>query len=156
MACDVWRPFPDDWDLDRKRLKKVLREYPNLNLSGVHAWPQEEGRDAMLTDWGLRGFQLASAFLDVCTPTKRAWRNGVHSYRVKHHVENLVRQTGCREDPYVADGLLIAAALALGIGVKPAGNGSVFLCVSPKSIRDAGQTFTGRIKEAVFSIGCQQ
>jgi hypothetical protein len=63
----------------------------------------------------------AGAYLRLLTPRKTVPRGGVlSSYGLKHHAEDWGRANGMA--PYVSNGALIAAAVALGLPVRTGGS----------------------------------
>jgi hypothetical protein len=83
----------------------------------------------------------AAAFLRLLTPTSSATDRSPNSYTLKHDAERWGRANGMR--PYVTNGALIAAAVALGYPIRHFGNGSPNVAVG------VGLRAWRRIRESV-------
>lgn len=83
-------------------------------------------REAMLSDWSADQFELASIYLDGFASRKTINRS-FSSYRLKHRAEDLSRRHGLHTHlgNYVANGMLIAAALHAGFDARPVQPGSL-------------------------------
>lgn len=87
----------------------------------------------------------AAAFLQLLTPTRTATFRSPSSYGLKHDAERWGRVNGM--EPYVSNGALIAAAVALGLPVRHFGRGSFNVTVGV-SVRDLR-----RVREAMDDAG---
>lgn len=73
--------------------------------------------------------ETAKAYLRLLKPTKRPV---VSSYSLKHRAEHWGKDNGM--EPYVSNGALIAAALLLGLAIKPTGINAL-IGVSQRSVK---------------------
>lgn len=105
-------------DLRVDDLRRVMSAHPDLGVFGwverrpgeskeAFAWRRREARREMLASFP--EFQMSVVFLRRCPSS----RSGGSSYGLKHIAERLYGSTG-----YIANGMLIAAALHLGLEVK--------------------------------------
>lgn len=105
-------------------LEQVLADYPHLTLDGFDN-PERPGfaDDRRRIAAAVDQFDRAVAWLRMVPWRKAANRTHGHSYYVKHIVQ------GAMGD-YVANGALIAAALALGVVTEPCGKLNALLGIS--------------------------
>jgi hypothetical protein len=130
------------------------KPHPDEGLSAVDLWEARDAAAFVATRrpkrypvLGPNGFydtrpfasehdfaEIATAilYLQHCIRTKTPT---AFSYGLKHRVEGWGRRRGYA--PYVSNGALIAAALYLGVKVKPLGEGNpnAFIGVSRRSVR---------------------
>lgn len=142
----------------RAMLRKVLDEQSELTLRGFDAgWlggrdelrkPRDERealfaerrREAYDGDWAADQFELALIFLSRQATIKSLNRK-VGSYGLKHRAEDLSRSYGLftHLGDYVSNGMLIAAAYAMGFTVKRAAFDSynAYLNISMQTLKES-------------------
>lgn len=112
----------------RATIEEVLAREPALSANGLRSFdrrlsPQENAanfarsRQAMIEARYVEQFIRAVAYLETREKSKTAAR-GRTSYGYKHDAEHFHEAAAPGEDPYVANGMFIAAALHLGFTAK--------------------------------------
>lgn len=96
-------------------LAAVLQEHPDLCDNGMSRGESRNGTPDTLPP--LEHVQHSVNYLLTCAHLKRANQNSPSSYVVKHRAEQW--PDGRHNLHYVTNGALIAAALILGIDVRP-------------------------------------
>ena len=113
----------------RKRIEKVLREYPNLDINGFDSPYDRSNREAKLLDeHSVNGFLLCEQWLNI-VDYNRTFNKRFTSYRYKHLVEKWA-------DFYISNGIFIVTALANKIEIKrPSWGINCYLKISQKSVK---------------------
>lgn len=129
--------------MSRSKIEEVRDSFPDLSPNGFRTDPKrlgypdrtDEWRATMLDDDFVEQFERSLEFLQRCEKTKSANRRHT-SYGWKHVAERWHRKTHPGENPYIANGMFIAAALSLGFKVTASeyGGPNCFLNISEKSI----------------------
>lgn len=116
----------------RAAIQAILDREPEISANGYRTFDSRRtiaenrasflaSREGMLDAHKVGQFMRAVAFLETKEKAKTVSRKGT-SYGYKHEAERFHNERAPGEDPYVANGLFIAAALHLGFTVKRDGN----------------------------------
>ncbi len=122
-------------------IASVRAEYPDLSANGWRYYSRsitadqfEAWRDEMTTDDCVGQFVRAQEFLRICN-TRKACDRKATSYGRKHLAERWHRSNDPRENPYVSNGMFIAAAIVQGVPiVRIPGSPNCFFGLSRRSI----------------------
>lgn len=115
----VWTPRKVTEDrAARHTLRGVMDSWPALCISGFsddRGAEHELERKALLS--ATSEFHVAIEFLSLGSPgVKRS--TGFNSYILKHRAERWAFEIPALECSYIQNGVMIAAAIAFGLGVK--------------------------------------
>lgn len=121
------------WAGQRAAIAAVMEREPELGSRGYRTWDDRRtteenaetfrlNRDEMLKAHSVEEFARAIAFLETKEKARTVSRRGT-SYGYKHEAERFHEAQSPRANPYVSNGLFIAAALHLGFTVKRDGHG---------------------------------
>ncbi|MBL8550451.1 MAG: hypothetical protein JNJ73_10725 [Hyphomonadaceae bacterium] len=118
--CEALPFFYSPPELIRSIIARVLADQPELNAHGFGRYRPTDKlqamRDATLTDEHCRECERALEWLMLFTPTP-TFNRTADSYTFKHEAERWLRASfDC--DAYISNGMLIIAALHLGLRVK--------------------------------------
>ena len=113
----------------RKRIDKVLKEYPYLDFNGLHSpYDGNDKQTKLLEEHSVNGFLLCEQWLNI-VDYNTTFNKKRSSYRYKHLVEKWA-------DFYISNGTFIVAALANQIEIQEDNQGmNCYLKVSEKSVK---------------------
>ncbi len=113
----------------RKRIKKVLEKYPNLNENGFdYGYNRGDREEELLDEHSVNAFLLCEQWLKIVDYNKTFNKNHT-SYGYKHLVENWTKF-------YISNGIFIVAAFANKIAVERIHDSfNCHLKISKKSVK---------------------
>jgi len=141
----------------RAAIAAVMEHQPELGSRGFRTWDGRRtvkenadefraNREEMLEPSSVDEFMRAIAFLQTKEKARTVSRKGT-SYGYKHEAERFHRERAPRANPYVANGLFIAAALHLGFTVKRDGNGpNAFINIASAPVRRDRSGLAGSLR----------
>jgi hypothetical protein len=130
----------------RAAIATIMEQQPELGSRGFRTWDGRRtskenaadfraNREEMLQPHSVAEFMRAVAFLQTKEKARTVSRKGT-SYGYKHEAERFHRDRVPRANPYVANGLFIAAALHLGFTVKRDAHGpNAFINIASAPVR---------------------
>jgi hypothetical protein len=141
----------------RAAIAAVMDREPELGSRGYRTWDgrltaRENAeifrlnREEMLKAHSVEEFVRAIAFLETKEKARTVKRKGT-SYGYKHDAERFHEAQAPRANPYVANGLFIAAALHLGFTVKRDGHGpNGFINIASAPVRRDRSGLAGHLR----------
>lgn len=116
-------------DKTRKRIEKVLKEYPYLDFNGLYSpYNSDDRQTKLLEKHSVNGFLLCEQWLKI-VDYNTTFNKKRSSYRYKHLVEKWANF-------YISNGTFIVAALANQIEIQEQIEGiNCYLKISEKSVK---------------------
>ena len=150
----------------RSAIQAVLNREPALSAGGLRSHDRRlsvrenaanfsASREAMLKAGSVEQFVRAVAYLQTKEQSKAVSRKAT-SYGYKHDAERYHRAEAPGDDPYVANGMFIAAALHLGFTVKRDGDNSpnalinIATAAAPRQRSELAGSLRGPKKKAAW------
>ncbi len=141
----------------RAAIAAVMEQQPELGSGGFRTWDGRRtvkenaddfraDREEMLESHSVAEFMRAVAFLRTKEKARTVSRKRT-SYGYKHEAERFHRDLAPGANPYVANGLFIAAALHLGFTVKRDGHGpNAFVNIASAPMRRDRSGLAGSLR----------
>jgi hypothetical protein len=127
-------------------IETIMQVHPDLAYIGMFYWPgrhtaeeratqKAEWRDDMLTSHAQAQYERAKQYIEQLQPSVKPYLLS-SSYGLKHRAESWHRQRGT-DDPYVSNGMFIAAALNARYRICRVDGPNIFINVTKTSVKEA-------------------